>query len=200
LSDGAIAVGVPKARPEALRAQPLWGLGGIDDARAQGITLVEPDGNIRWDILLSRPTSSMVLAPGTDGSVVYSIHDANFIHVVLIDREGTVVGGWMGLRLGFHEVAASAICSDPAGDIYLGLLTGDRKTPMPTVCRLSTTDPSSEVICLGVEDVVLPVGVASPEISAMVAPEPGAVVFAIEQPDYENETAIARIVRVEFEP
>jgi hypothetical protein len=44
LSDGAIAVGVPKARPEALRAYPLWGLGGIDDGRAQGITLVEPDG------------------------------------------------------------------------------------------------------------------------------------------------------------
>jgi hypothetical protein len=201
LSDGAIAVGMPKN----WRGDLTLGLPGSSSSlqieHGQGITLVEPDGNIRWDIVLSDATLSMLLAPGLEGSVIYATAQpvSRAAYIRLIDRDGKLRAGWLGRRDGYYEAMPSAICSDPAGDIYTVSLSGGRKAPVPTVCMLSASDPSSAVVCLGVEDVApSDDGNFAPWISAMIAPEPGAVVFSILHVDVETRTSVARLVRVEF--
>jgi hypothetical protein len=213
LSDGSIALGVPKKGPRELSPTPeLLGLSGLGDApeRAQGITLIEPDGNLRWDIVLSEVSDTMLLAPGPDASVVYAsnpsaernatFYSPGVVFVRMIDRDGALVASWLGLRSGFHDVTPMALCSDAAGAIYAAFLTGERAAPVPTICRMNAHDAHGGVDCLGVEDVLLTAtnGGLQPTVVGMVAPEPDAVVFSLAQSDAGNERAITRVVRVEF--
>jgi hypothetical protein len=195
LSDGAIALGVPKDGP--IRVDYEGGYTTWEEA--QGITLVEPDGNIRWDIALSTPTFGMLVAPGLDGSVVFSAGSDAFLDVTLIGGHGKPLGRWSGARTHYYGVTAWALCSDAAGDIYALVLTGDRLTPTPTVCRMRGGDPSAEVVCLGVEWVApLPSAQGAVMLGSMTAPEPGAVVFAIEQSDIASGSSAQQLIRIEF--
>jgi hypothetical protein len=195
LSDGAIALGVPKDGP--IQFGPAESFGGQWD-HAQGITLVGADGNVRWDKAVNTPTYSVLLAPGPDGSVVMASGDFA-LNVVLLDRDGNESGRWVGQRAGYFGPGALALCSDASGDIYALALTGKRQEPLPTVCRMRGSDPSAEVVCLGVEGLALiPLETAGLTLASMTAPEPGAVVFSVEQRDVANETSNTRLVRIEF--
>lgn len=194
LSDGAIALGLPKPGSIAFP--------GIESGAGQGITLIGPDGNVRWDMPLGgAATNTQLMAPAIDGGLMFVTGRGDGLEVLLLDRDGGPVAHWSGLRIGFHSVTAAAACTDSAGDVYVLVLTGERRKPMPTVCRMRGNDPRAEVVCLAVAGVTQLVSEsASQWMGPMVAPEPGAVVFSRGELDFESEDRSSRLVRVDFEP
>jgi hypothetical protein len=194
LSDGSIAMGVPKNGRRDMQA-------GIDEPDPmQGITLVEPDGNLRWDTVLGEATFSMLLAAGLDGSVIYASDGFPLgMAIVLLDRDGQAVAIWTGQRFDYYPVTPLAICSDSAGEIYAVAIGGERDAPVPTVCRMSASQADAEVVCLGVEDVfVTQTGeVSQSTIRTLTCPEPGVVVLAVDRTD-DASGLVSRLVGVEF--
>jgi hypothetical protein len=193
LSDGSIAMGVPKNGRNDVAA-------GISEPDAmQGITLVEPDGNLRWDTVLGPASFSMLLAAGLDGSVIYASDGFLGMAILLLDRDGQVVASWLGQRLDYFPVTPLAICSDSVGEIYAVAMAGERDAPVPTVCKMSASQPDAEVVCLGVEDVfVTHAGeVSQATIRALACPEPGTVVLAVDRLG-DAGGLVSRLVAVEF--
>lgn len=193
LSDGSIAVGLPK------QASFTDSAGGSVTATTQGITLIGPDGNVRWDMSLTSNLGAVQLFPGNDGSVGFATRWHDSLGVMLLDRDGGQIAVWSAFRAGYHNLNGSTICADPAGDLYLLARTGTRRKPVPTVCRMLASDPHAEVVCLSVPGArQLDVEGDTLTLSPMVAPEPGAVVFSIFEFDPERAASVWRVVRVDF--
>jgi hypothetical protein len=199
LSDGALAVGVPKY---------IDNVPGFTVGRTQGVTLLEADGNVRWDFWLgSKPSVTLRMTAGRDGSVVVThaspYGDDGSAWTMVLGRDGEVLARWQGGRVGYHSAIAQALCADAAGDIYIAMLSGERDAPLPTVCRMRSSDPSAEVVCLAVDvppldtegdpSELLPAYTGA-AINSMTAPEPGAVVFAFAK---FGDRSI-RLVRIDF--
>jgi hypothetical protein len=165
----------------------------------QGITLVEPDGNLRWDTVLSQATFSMLLAAGLDGSVIYASEGLLGMVIILLDCDGQIAAIWQGERFDYFPVTPLAICSDSAGETYAVAIAGERDAPVPTICKMSASQPDAEVACLGVEDVFFtkPGEVSPSTIRALTCPEPGVVVLAVDRTD-DASGLISRLVGVEF--
>jgi hypothetical protein len=187
LSDGALALGVPKYVDQ---------ISGLQVGRTQGITVLEPDGSVRWDRWFGGPPAFGVLVhAGLDGGVLVANATLLSSTTLLIDRDGAIVSSWTAQRVGYYDVSAHAIAQDAEGDVYVATLSGERDMPMPTVCRLRRDD----AVCLALEGV--PISSVGPRASVtlqirdLVAPEPGAVVFSIQEPGLSRPV---RIVRVDF--
>jgi hypothetical protein len=195
LSDGAIAVGVPKFTE---------GVPGLAPSRTQGVTLLEADGNLRWDAFLEASPSTVLMSAAPDGGLVvtglgnFSSSDRPAVRV--FDRHGDLLALWMGMRVGYHDAHIWALCTDPAGDIYTFVVTGERDAPTATVCRMSTSEPNAEVVCLGVDGGL---HLSHPALNlnlrvGMAAPQAGSVVLSFEENDQDNDIGASRLVRIDF--
>jgi hypothetical protein len=208
LSDGALAVLLPKSGT-------LPGLfGGSTIDRGQGVTLLEADGNVRWDVLVGPPAEAETLAaPGPDGSLVLVARGLSVDPtILLLDRDGALTARWVARRVGYYADVVTAICTDPAGDIYTLGVSGERGAAVATVCRLSARNLSADPTCVGVNGVtprdIDDVNFAPPAagelpfvrvIQGLIAPEAGGVVFTVHEQDAGlAQTTHSRVVRVDF--
>ena len=189
LSDGAVAVGVPKYITEST---------GVTVGRAQGITVLEPDGNVRWDIWFpSAPPSAMLIQPGADGSLLAaytgSLEGTHASTIVALNRDGEVVASWTALQ-GEYSAVPAALCSDATGDVYATFLTTEHDRSPIAICRMRSSAPDEAVACRVLEGFE---GWPWVMLGGVAAPEPGAIVLAYStaspEPDFPE---VAEIVRV----
>lgn len=124
----------------------------------------------------------------------------------VFDRDGAVMASWRAERVGYHGVAPMSLCVDSLGDVYIGVVTGERDAGRPTLCRMRSSDPRASVECRAVQDTLvgdfeseglgrLAGGVA---ITSMTAPEPGVVVFAFSHYDRTQGGAVTRLMRIDW--
>jgi hypothetical protein len=196
LSDGALAVGVPKN---------IEGVQGLTGAHTQGITLLEADGMLRWDFWFGgAPSFNVLLAAGLDGSVIASNASNLSASTLVIDRDGKVIARWTATRADYHSVDSHAIAQDRDGDVYVATLSGARDTPMPTICKLPLREPEVEVICIAVEWPTLgnwhsgPGATIGLQIRNLIAPDPGTVLFSVLQSGATDDDWRMNVVRVDF--
>jgi hypothetical protein len=192
LSDGALALVLP------LHTTPPAGLVGL--SFAQGVVLLESDGNVRWYLEVGQ-VSSVLAASGSEGSLVLAFPDPLGDTAILhVDRDGNVAGRWTARRVGYYGWIMAALATDAAGDIYMLGMSGERDTPVQTVCRIHSSDPAAEPACLGVDALDLPAN-AIYGLNAnqrLVAPEVGAAVFTLNHANVGEMHGTSRLVRVDF--
>jgi hypothetical protein len=187
-----------------------------------GITVVDQDGNLRWDAYVADVGGSYRLAEGKDGSLVATfVNGAGDLNVALISAAGKLEAGWLGRRFDFFPVVPTMLAVDPAGDAYLALITGERDAPELTLCKLTMQDVQQDVVCVAIER---PLGAefrtflhpatlpgradladlaAAMQLTQMVAPEPNVILlWGIAPPDPDvmdaDSNLVMRLIRVDF--
>jgi hypothetical protein len=197
LTDGALAVVAPlngePSAPQAGAPTPL--------ELGYGITLLEPDGNVRWHLYVGPPVSSVLAVPGVDGSVVLAAPNSPAdVSIMRVDRNGTIAGRWTARQAGYYDQIVEDLACDPAGDIYTLGLGGERNAPLATLCRIRASDLDAAPLCVTVEGLTLDSGLAlaSDRSIRLVAPAAGSAVFSVEHLDPETRVRTTRLTRVAF--
>lgn len=193
LSDGAVVFdGLHKAGP-------------IDAETGLGLTVLGPDGKVRWDMryyfAYGHPFKE--LAAGVDGQLIMAGVGSpdQDLGVFVYDRRGTLLRSYRGARVSYHPVGPRALAVDENGDIYVALVVGERNDPKLTVCRLSEQrEQPARCLALGLvapgsrSENAVPLPFLTPRMEVI---EPGAVVLALSH--VEGTDARLSVVRVDFD-
>jgi hypothetical protein len=174
LADGSLAVILPKYDGDDPQERALA-------SRLQGVTVLDADGNLRWDGLISNLfslTPGVWLTADPNGGLVFATGFGDGVRVVAVDQIPGEIHGWLGLRVDYFALQPRALCVDPAGAIYVAVVTGERDDGRLTLCRMRGAEPDATPECASVELSVQPDGQGGPVSSlGMACPVPGKVVL-----------------------
>ncbi|MET0343631.1 MAG: hypothetical protein ABW252_21645 [Polyangiales bacterium] len=161
-----------------LRATPK--AGQEDSSLVTGmLTRVDARGTVRWHMTFERNLDataipSMLLAPMPDGGFAMTIANGGDSWVYNFDRNARLLGSWQIAPANYYGEAPDALVSDVAGNLYFALVTGARRSPRLTVCKLAANDAGATPQCVGLDGGTG----ASVRISDLASPQPDAVVVA----------------------
>jgi hypothetical protein len=196
LADSSLALFVPKPDPNS-------------NATWEGITLLDRDGNVRWESSTSESNYrlSMDRWQGT-GILVTRPHTDDLCVSYALSADGSVQGLWQAQRAGFYAVVPRATAVDSEGNVYLAMISGERDTPTFSICRLSNTEAPSECFAVKhprLEDPINTMGIGSMgqlfwpatiRVAGMTAPEPSVLLLALDR--YISDANGSELLRVDL--
>lgn len=180
LTDGALVIGLPKYRGDDAEEGDIV-------QRAQGVSVLDSAGNLLWDgFVPSLRDTAPLLAVSPDGGLAIVAGEEDVLSILAVTADGDAVQTWTGQRVDYFALHPSALCVDPAGAIYVTVLSGERDDAVTTICRMTrgTDGPSQE--CASVDFAPKTGEDAGPArvvaVRGIACPAPGRVVLASSGP------------------